>query len=454
MKKKNTARLISPVRIMIFPGGTEIGLEIFRSLSCSRHIELFGATSLERDAGCFLFRNYFTGLPFVNEEAFLPQFCKLLEELEIDYVFPAHDTAGLFLIEHQRELPCKVLMSPAKTCRICRDKQKTYDHFKGVIPVPGVFHRENEVQQFPVFLKPRVGEGSKGVFLVKTKRELSGILENKKDLLILEYLPGKEYTVDCFTDYRGNLIFVGARERIRVSHGISVDTRVVTDKRFNQIARVINGHLRLRGAWFFQMKERAHGELVLLEIAPRVSGGMGLFRNRGVNLPLLTVFDARRIPVEIIEQEFPEEMQRCLCNHFPHAYVPSSRRRGRSDKDKYYFDHVYIDYDDCLVIQEKINYRLVLFLMQCRGSGIPVTVLTRHKGEYKISLQDFGLDKLINTFIELHNGEKKSVYIKSKKPIFIDDSFRERKEVYDTLQIPVFSTDMIESLIDWSLWYG
>lgn len=452
MKKRIASKLQNTVRVMIFPGGTEIGLEIFRSLSYSRHIELFGATSLKNDVGCLLFKNYHTGLPFVNEKTFLKRFCLLLNKLKIDFIFPAHDTAGLFLAEHQHDLPCKVLISPLKTCRICRDKQLTYKHFNGLLPTPKVFENTHQISHFPVFLKPKIGEGSKGVFRVETKNELEGILENKSNLLTLEYLPGKEYTIDCFTNYKGKLIFSGARERVRVSNGISVDTRVIDCSKFIHFAETINKHLKFRGAWFFQMKERANSELVLLEIAPRVSGGMGLFRNRGVNLPLLTIYDALRIPVEITEQPFPEEMQRCLFNYFPQPLVPSLSQRHK--KKPYFFDHVYIDYDDCLVLHGKLNYPLVLFLIQCKTANIPITVLTRHKGEYKISLHTLGLDKLISAFIELQKEEKKSTYIQSKKPIFIDDSYQERKEVYETLKIPVFSTDMIESLIDWSLWYG
>lgn len=452
MRKKSTPKFKAPVRVMVFPGGTEIGLEIFRSLCYSRHIELFGSTSLESDAGCVLFKNYITGLPYVNDPSFLPEFCNLLKKLKINFIFPAHDSAGLLLAKHQNELPCKVLISPLKTCQICRDKRKTYSFFNKLLPVPHVFIHSDEVSHFPVFLKPRIGEGSKGVFLVKTKKELEGILESKRGLLILEYLPGKEYTIDCFTNYEGELIFTGARERIRVSHGISIDTLVVDNKRFIPFAETINKHLQLQGAWFFQMKERKNGELALLEIAPRVSGGMGLFRHRGVNLPLLTVYDALHIPVEIMEQSSPREMQRCLFNYFTQGSFPFIKKSNK--RKPYFFDHVYMDYDDCLVTDGRLNYLLVLFLLQCKRAHIPVTVLTRHKGVYKVSLQSVGLDRLIDIFIELSDHEKKSDFINTKNPIFIDDSYRERKEVHDALGIPVFSLDMVESLIDWSLWYG
>ena len=47
--------------------------------------------------------------------------------------------------------------------------------------------------------------------------------------------------------------------------------------------------------------------------------------------------------------------------------------------------------------------------------------------------------------------DEKVKYINEINSIFIDDSFAERKKVHDELNIPVFDTDMIESLIDWSI---
>ena len=43
---------------------------------------------------------------------------------------------------------------------------------------------------------------------------------------------------------------------------------------------------------------------------------------------------------------------------------------------------------------------------------------------------------------------KKSSFIKTRHSIFIDDSFAERKDVFNNCGIPVFSVDAIEVLID------
>ena len=72
----------------------------------------------------------------------------------------------------------------------------------------------------------------------------------------------------------------------------------------------------LRGAWFFQMKRNQQGRPVLLEAAPRVSGGMGLYRNLGVNLPLLSVYDRLGLEVDVQPNGYDIVMDRALISRF------------------------------------------------------------------------------------------------------------------------------------------
>lgn len=433
-----------PVRVLVFPGGTEIGLEIFRSLAYSAHVELFGATSLQVDSGVTFFKKYFRGLPFVTDPNFVSVFIELLEKESIDFVFPAHDTVGLVLSEIRDQLPCDVLISPFETCVICRNKRETYTFFYGILPVPKMYDDVMSIDSYPVFVKPAVGEGSRGTCLAQTREELIGFKATKNDYLYLEYLPGEEYTVDCFTDREGNLRFVGARERVHVDRGISTYTRIVDKTEFEGYAKLINSRLCLRGAWFFQMKRNRQGKLVLLEIAPRVSGGMGVFRNRGVNLPLLTLYDAMNLPVRIYEQDCVNAMHRALANY-------PRREGGQSNGESLTFTEVYVDFDDTILIREKLNPLIVVFLVQCKNQSIPVYLLTRHKGDVRVKLEQWGLLSFFRDVLFIDEFVRKSTRITGERPILIDDSFSEREEVYCTLGIPTFGVEMLEGLIDWRM---
>ena len=102
-------------------------------------------------------------------------------------------------------------------------QRATYERFAGILRVPAMHAPEDEDLRFPLFLKPDVGQGSKGTHLARTREELAFYLARDGSLLVLEHLPGDEYTVDCFTDRHGALRFVGGRERIRTSNGIQPD---------------------------------------------------------------------------------------------------------------------------------------------------------------------------------------------------------------------------------------
>ena len=58
------------LKILVFPCGSEIGLEIHRSLKYSVHIELLGGSSVE-DHGKFVFENYIGKIPFIDDSDFI-----------------------------------------------------------------------------------------------------------------------------------------------------------------------------------------------------------------------------------------------------------------------------------------------------------------------------------------------------------------------------------------------
>ena len=422
--------------ILVFPCGSEIGLEIHNALKYVKGITLYGASSVS-DHGKYVYRNYIEGLPHIDSESFIDAINQVIDEYKIDYIFPAHDSAVLKLAQFSEQLGAEVITSTQETCKICRSKEKTYLNFKGEAFIPDMYEEQSEVQEYPVFLKPDVGQGSQGIALAKNPDELEFHLTKNENLLILEYLPGKEYTVDCFTDRNGELRFSGMRERHRVKSGISVNSMSVKMKeQVKEIAHRINEKMNLRGMWFFQVKEAKDGSFKLLEIAPRVAGTMSLYRNKGVNFPLLSVFDRMNMDVEIIENEFEIEVDRALINRFNLNIS---------------YDRVYIDFDDTITLNEKINPYIMMFIYQCVSKDIDMILITKHIHQIMETLTTLRIDpSLFKEIIHIHKDEEKHTYITMEKTaIFIDDSYAERKKIKEKHGIPVFDVDALESLIDW-----
>ena len=408
------------LNVLVFPCGSEIAAELHRALAHARRFHLIGGSSLA-DHGSFVFEDYVGELPWIDQEDFLPALQQLITARQIELIFPAHDSAVVRLAEwSQGELlgPARAVTAPGETCRIARSKSATYAHFAGTLATPRVYRTAAEVTSFPVFVKPDCGQGSRGARRVASRAALEVLVAEQPDLLILEDLPGTEYTVDCFTDRHGRLRYAAGRARARTANGISVSTHRVADGRFPELAARINAALRFAGAWFFQLKARADGELVLLEIAPRIAGTSGYCRMRGVNLPLLSLWDALGHDVEIVENDYELEMDRQLYSRY---------RLTQS------FASVYVDLDDTLVVNGEVNHRLLAALYRLRAAGTPLTLLTRHRARHgelaRATLAACRIDAgLFTAIIELPAQAPKSGCMSGPAALLIDDSFRERRD--------------------------
>jgi hypothetical protein len=169
-----------------------------------------------------------------------------------------------------------------------------------------------------------------------------------------------------------------------------------------------------------------------LEVASRLGGSSALFRGKGVNFALLSVFDAFDIDVQIDVNTYDIELDRALDNKF---------------KISIDYSTIYVDFDDCLIVHNKINKELITFLFQAVNDDKKIVLITKHEGDLKLALNKYRLDSIFDKVIHLSKEDEKYKYIHDKCGIFIDDSFAERKKIKEKLGIAVFSTDMIECLI-------
>lgn len=352
-------------RVLVFPGGTEIALELRQALAWCKEVELFSAGSPVSNHAPFVFARHFD-LPAVDEPRWLDELSALVEAQQITHIFPAHDDALIALSENAIGLKARVITSPLETCRLTRSKTATLRRLSGVVPTPELFDTAEAVTTWPVFLKPDRGQGSQGTALARTPIELISLLTQDSERIIIEYLEGPEFTVDCFSDRERGLLYAFGRQRVRMRSGIAMHSVAVEDDRFWQYAGNISGAIELHGAWFFQAKADRHGVLKVMEVAPCIGGTSALSRVRAVNLPLLSLYESERLPVQIVPGDYSVEIDRALVNRYRH----NIRYRA-----------LYVDFDDTLVIRGKLNVELVKLLYQGLNRGVRLVLLTRHDGD-------------------------------------------------------------------------
>ncbi len=424
-----------PIGVLVFPAGEVNSVELHDALSACVNIRLYGASSYDRHGG-YVFQNYTSGLPVISDQEFIQAFNRLIADKRIDIIFPTHDTVAEFLSVHQDEIGAKVISADAKTSAICRDKKKTFALFQDCGFCPRI---DAEVSQYPVFVKPRKGQGAVGAFLLNGPEGIPNRVD-WADMVICEYLPGDEFTVDCITDKDGVLRGVYPRSRKRILAGMTVNgsSEPLTDE-IRSIAETINSRLRFLGLWYFQIRKAADGRFKLMEISTRCSGTMCLTRARGVNLPLLSVYTAVGRDISVFCNDYNVTTDRTLIARYQIDYP---------------YKRVYMDLDDTLTVDGKVCLNVVRFVYQCFNQGIPVTLLTRHAYDHGESAEEY-LAKcciaagLFDAIASIPFGQAKADFIQPVGAIFIDNAFAERKAIHDRFQIPVFDVDGIEVLLDW-----
>lgn len=410
-------------KILVFPSGTELGLEIHDALYRRRDLLIVGAESIENSHAKYVFKDNFM-IPHVDSDDFVKQLNALLFKENIDFIYPAHDTAQLALLTKAHDIKCPIISSSIETVSVSRYKSKTYQALGHYLPVPNVFCIDNvQDRHFPVFVKPDCGQGSQNAFRCDDRISLMSAMHKAHDMLICEYLPGEEITVDCFSDRDTGLLFCNARKRKRIRAGISVSSEAVVCECAYDYSIIINRLLQPFGAWFFQLKEK-NNSWILLEVGARIPGGATYQRMRGVNLPLLTLFEHERKKVTILENNSSITMDRAFISRF----------RLKID-----ISYLYIDFDDCLCLNTKPNLEIIDLIIAAKANKIPVYLLSRNNGDCKLWLQSLGIFGIFDEIILLDRAAPKSSSIKPGG-ILVDDSFQERQEC--TLQgIPSFDVD-------------
>lgn len=419
------------INVLVFPAGEINSIELHDALCSCVNVKLFGASSIDRH-GKYVFENYTSGLPMIKDPDFFEKFNSYLEKNKIDLIFPTHDTVAEFFAENNGKLKARTIVADKKTSEICRDKSKTFDVFKNETFCPKIY---DKITDYPVFIKPKEGQGSIGAKLIKKEADLPKDI-NLKDYVVCEYLPKKEYTIDCLTDKDGNLVFVSPRSRDRLMAGVCVSgkTEPLTDE-IKNIALKINKKLNFKGLWWFQIKQDVKNKWKLLEISTRCAGTMCLTRARGVNLALLSVYIFMGYDISATPNPYKIKMDRTLISRY---------------KIDYKYDTVYFDYDDTLIVREKVNLNAIRFLYQCQNEAKKIVLLTKHEDELEKSLEKYAISKdLFKEIIHIKKDEEKTDFINPKCAIFVDNAHKERQKVQEKFNIPVFDVDTLEVLLDW-----
>lgn len=219
-------------------------------------------------------------LPRINEDNYIDEIINVCKREDIKLVIPTIDTDLLLLSEErdriESESGAEVLIASTEVISICRDKINTQKFLEeNGFKIPKMYSEEeldSGELQFPLFIKPKSGSSSINTFKVNTIEELATYRSLIKEPIVQDFMEGKEFTVDVFLDFDGNLITVVPRLRMATRSGEISKGKIIKDKEIIEDIKRLVKVLKPIGHITVQLMKTNKG-IEYIEINPRFGGG-------------------------------------------------------------------------------------------------------------------------------------------------------------------------------------
>lgn len=219
-------------------------------------------------------------LPKIDEVNYIDEIINVCKREGIRLVIPTIDTDLLLLSEERERIESEsgavVLISSTEVISICRDKTNTQKFLEeNEFKIPKMYSEEEldsgEIE-FPLFIKPKSGSSSINTFKVNNIEELATYRSLIKEPIVQDFMEGKEFTVDVFLDFDGNLITVVPRLRMATRSGEISKGKIIKDKEIIEDIKRLVEVLKPIGHITVQLMKTNKG-IEYIEINPRFGGG-------------------------------------------------------------------------------------------------------------------------------------------------------------------------------------
>lgn len=250
-------------------------------------------------------------VPSVYDENYVSRIIDICKLESINALISLNDMELPILAKHRTlfdDAGVTLVLANDDAIDICSDKYKTYLFcIENNIPTPASFVQLDQAISaihtntvtYPLIVKPRWGSASFGLYVVECDDELidafntckkalsdsylSKFKNSDEDVLIQEFINGKEYGLDIFNDMKGQYRGVVCKEKLSMRAGETDKAMTVDSGRFMKFASTIGDKLQHVGNMDCDFLEK-NDQLYLLELNPRFGGGYPFSHEAGANL--------------------------------------------------------------------------------------------------------------------------------------------------------------------------
>ena len=254
--------------------------------------------------------------PLVGRIEYIPALLDLVVKHRIGLVIPLTDV-DLRSLGRQRQrfsdAGATVMIGDEADIRLCRDKAQTNELFgrAGLGTIKTVLLKDFYEEPFyPCFVKPIRGSGGVATGVINNENELRVHVATYGDLLLVqEFVPGQEFTIDVYRDRQGVVRCVVPRQRLavragEVSKGITVKDQDLIDTSV-KLAGLLGS---IWGVFCAQCRRQEGGRPRFFEVNPRFGGGAPLSIAAGADLPLYLIQEVLGLPITARIGDFTDHL--------------------------------------------------------------------------------------------------------------------------------------------------
>lgn len=283
--------------ILVTSAGVATAVNVISAIrSSTKYRCCITSADMSKDsAGLYLSDNHYI-TPSVESLNFIDNLKEIIEKDNIDFIFPLHSSEIEFFAENKKQLndlDVGVTIPDKSVVNRCNNKDQFELFLKenGFI-YPKTYKNKAAIDNYPVFIKQKVGSSSKNAYKVNSEETLEFYIDGKEDKYIIqEYIDWHEITIDCYVNKNYKLVGFVPRFRLKVKDGKSVIAKTMYNHQVFEQTKTLLEKLNFRGACNIQMFYK-DGEIKIIEINPRLAaGGLPLATRAGVNIPELMMDD-------------------------------------------------------------------------------------------------------------------------------------------------------------------
>lgn len=232
-------------------------------------------------------------VPRADDPAWVDIIITLCNTEKVDLILPGIEQDVRALLSHretiERNTDARILLNSFLALKVGLDKWElklfAEQHH---ICIPQTWLAKDALKIVPVYpllLKPRQGMAGKGIYLVRTRRELEERLENLSigDYLIQQYIGSddEEYTVSLF-GFSDGTVSPPIMLRRKLNYGSTFEAETVFDTLLATCATDAAQKLSIVGPTNFQYRKE-DGRYYLIEVNPRFSSSTSIKSVFGFN---------------------------------------------------------------------------------------------------------------------------------------------------------------------------